>query len=112
MNVFVHGGGQGDFTDALYKALSLTDAAESVRDGLRRLSDLAGEKASAKLVLAFYTIASNPEGIPATECADVVGITLTGMQRIAARLGDLDRTGEPGMQLIDVIRDPSDARRT
>jgi DNA-binding MarR family transcriptional regulator len=95
-----------------YERLAFIDTAESLRDGMRKFSDLAGEKTSAKLVLAFVTIASRPEGLSATECADAVGMTLTGIQRVAARLGNVDRTGEPGMQLIETTKDRDDARRT
>ncbi|WP_048708096.1 MarR family winged helix-turn-helix transcriptional regulator [Microvirga massiliensis] len=87
------------------------NAAEHLYEGVREFRKQTGEKFSLVAFEVFLSVALAPA--QTTELlAEESGLSLSGISRILASLGRVNRSGEPGMGLIEGVRDPQEPRRT
>jgi DNA-binding MarR family transcriptional regulator len=60
-------------------------------------------------VVTFLVVAQKP-GISSKELLQRIGVSQASISRNLALLGEWDRHGNPGLQLVDLIEDPVDRR--
>lgn len=85
--------------------------AERLYEGIRGFRKEAGDKFSLVAFEVFLSVALAPA--QTTELlAEESGLTASGLSRILANLGRVNRFGEPGLGLVEGVRDPYEPRRT
>lgn len=85
---------------------------ERMYDAVTVFHELAGEKAPLSAMRVFLLTASLQVGVSTDTLAEQLDMSLSGVSRVLASLGRVNRTGEPGMGLIEGVRDLDDPRRT